>query len=245
MLQRALGTFSELGLARSVVIGGYKADRLELPDQSSLVMNHDYESNNILHSLAHARKQMKGAETVLISYSDIIFRKSVVEELMAVQDADISIVVDQQWAQRYKGRELHPLSEAEAARFGSRRELLQVGKDVLTESHDANIWGEFIGMLKMSAKGQKQFWGVFDDLNSSLSSESPFQGTAQWRRAYITDIMQEMVERGIEINCSLIQGGWLEIDTTEDYETAAKFDFVGSGAVVNQLFNENSSEEGS
>jgi len=243
-MKRALSTFSDLGLEQSVVIGGYKSDQLELPEQTSLIMNYDYESNNILHSLAHAREQMKGSETALISYSDIIFQKSVVAELLADQDADISIVVDLEWKKRYKGRILHPLAQCEAARFDSRNHLLQTCKDVLTEEHDSTIWGEFIGMLKMTAKGQQQFWGVFDDLNSKLSSLSPFQGTAEWRKAYITDIMQEMVDRGIEINCSLIRGGWLEIDTTEDYETASEFDFGDSGAVAAHMSNGHSSEGG-
>jgi hypothetical protein len=38
-----------------------------------------------------------------------------------------------------------------------------------------------------------------------------------------------MVDREMHIHCSLIQGGWLEIDTTEDYQMAASFDFSEPG----------------
>ncbi len=243
MLQRALSTFDELNIPRSVVIGGYKADRLELPDRCLMVMNHDFENNNILHSLANAREQMYGVGTALISYSDIIFRKSVVETLLATsRDAapDISIVVDQNWRQRYDGRLMHPLSQAEAAKFDENGELVQIGKDLLTEDHDSGTWGEFIGMMKMTPRGQDQFWGVFDDVHASFEMDSPFQGASAWRRAYITDLLQEMVGRGIKIHCSLIHGGWLEIDTTEDYETAAEFDFAepSSALAVADLFED-------
>ena len=228
MLDRALETFRKSNLPRSVVIGGYEAGRLSLPDQATLVMNHDYTNNNILHSLACAREQMEGEGTVLISYSDIIFRNSVVETLLADGKADISIVVDQNWPAHYQGRMLHPLAQAEAAKFGAGRELLQTGKDLLTENHDTRSWGEFIGMMKMTPKGRDLFWGVFDDVNSQLAMDAPFQGAPEWRRAYITDLLQELVDREIDVHCSLIQGGWLEIDTTEDYDFAASFDFSES-----------------
>jgi len=229
ILHRALETFRELDLARSVVIGGFNAYHLSLPEQSTLVLNDEFINNNILHSLAYAREPMTGEETVLISYSDIIFRKSVVEDFLADKSADISIVVDQEWALRYRGRIMHPLAQAEAARFDSQQSLLQTGKDLLTEDHDHLRWGEFIGMMKMTPKGREQFWGVFDDVNTKLAMDEPFQSATAWRRAYITDLLQEMVDRGIHIHCSLIQGGWLEIDTTEDYHTAASFDFSEPG----------------
>ena len=229
VLHRALETFRELNLPRSVVIGGFSADHLSLPEQSTLVMNPDYMNNNILHSLAYAKDHMKSEETVLISYSDIIFRKSMVEKFLADECSDISIVVDQEWATRYRGRTLHPLVQAEAARFSDQGQLLQTGKDLLTENHDSLCWGEFIGMMKMTPKGRDQFWGVFDDVNSKLAMDDSFQGATAWRLAYITDLLQEMVDRGIQIHCSLIQGGWLEIDTTEDYELSARFDFSETG----------------
>jgi choline kinase len=188
-------------------------------------MNHDYQNNNILHSLACARESMAGEGMVLISYSDIIFRQSIVGKFLADNNADISIVVDQRWPTRYKGRELHPLGQAEAARFDEKEDLIQTGKDLLTEERDPNTWGEFIGMMKMTPNGREDFWGVFDEVNSKLALDDSYQGSSQWRRAYITDHLQELVDRGIKVHCTLIQGGWLEIDTTEDYEMAASFNF--------------------
>lgn len=225
MLHRALDTFRNLGIPRSVVIGGYRSDKLVLPDCCELVLNQEYQANNILHSLAYARKEMDGVETVLVSYSDIVFRNSVVERLLSPDSADIAIVVDQAWAERYDGRKLHPLSEAESARFDDRRLLHTIGKGMLTAEHDAGSWGEFIGMMKLNRRGQEVFWGVFDEVHADLAPEAPFQRASSWRQAYITDLLQELIDRGVEVHCSLIQGGWLEIDTVEDYETASVFEF--------------------
>ena len=229
ILDRALSTFRDLGISRSVVIGGYKSDRLLLPELCTLVLNHQFRTNNILHSLAHAREEMDGVETVLVSYSDIVFQKRVVERLLAVDSVDIAILVDQAWAQRYEGRKLHPLPEAEAAEFDNRQRLRKIGKGLLTGDHDDRRWGEFIGMMKLTSRGQELFWNVFDEIDAKLASNAPFQRTSSWSQAYVTDLLQELVDRGAEVHCALIQGGWLEIDTVEDYETAAAFDFCGGG----------------
>ena len=225
ILSRALETFRNVGIPKSVVVGGYRADGLAIPADSRLVLNDRYESNNILHSLAYARSEMDRAERIIVSYSDIIFRQSVVEQLMGADDADIVIVVDQAWKERYDGRTQHPLSQAEAAEFDDRQRLRKTGKDLLTSACESRRWGEFIGMLKLTRRGNKLFWDTFDEIDARLSPEDPFRQTATWRTAYLTDLIQELVDRGVDVRCTLIQGGYVEIDTPQDYEFAGSFRF--------------------
>ena len=201
------------------------ADALALPAGSKLVLNDQYMSNNILHSLAYARSEMSDADHIIVSYADIIFRQSVVEQLLEVGDEDIVVVVDQSWKKRYEGRTMHPLSQAEAAKFDDRRKLQRTGKDLLTSNRDSQCWGEFIGMLRLSRRGSRLFWDVFDEIQSRVGPEDAFQQASAWRKAYVTDLLQELVDRGTDIHCTLIQGGWLEIDTSQDYETAQSFKF--------------------
>lgn len=225
MLHRALTTFRDLNTTKTVVVGGYKSDKLVLPPGTDLVLNDQYLHNNILHSLAYARSAMDGQDAALISYSDIVFRQHIVEQLLSEDEQDISILVDQRWEERYVGRSLHPLSEAEAAQFDSDGRLLRIGKGLLTPQSDTRQWGEFIGMMKMTRAGNRLFWDLFDELDANLDREAPFQQTANWRTAYITDLLQELVDRGGVVHCTLIQGGWLEIDTLQDFETAQSFNF--------------------
>ncbi len=226
MLHRALTIFDDVNIDRSVVVGGYKSDKLVLPAGAELVLNDEYMHNNILHSLSYSRPAVNEHETVIVSYSDIIFNRSVAAQLMAEDSNDISIVVDQSWGQRYVGRTLHPLSEAEAAEFDSNGMLLRTGKNLLTPEHDSARFGEFIGMLKLTPVGYRRLWDLFDEIDAKLHSEAPFQQSKEWRRAYLTDLLQEMVDRDLAVHCTLIQGGWLEIDTLQDYETAQSFDFA-------------------
>jgi choline kinase len=227
MLHRALDTFRDVQIPQSVVVGGYKVDKLELPDDCTLLINDDYENNNILHSLAYARKEMQDASPVIISYSDIVFRESVVTRLLADNRGDITVVVDRGWDHRYVGRDLHPLAEAEGATYDDQQLLRTIRKGLITPESDSRVCGEFIGMMKLTPKGQEIFWGLFDETDAMLSRDDPFQRASAWRLAYVTDLLQELIDHGVDVHCSLIHGGWLEIDTVQDYEYAARFDFSG------------------
>jgi NDP-sugar pyrophosphorylase family protein len=38
-------------------------------------------------------------------------------------------------------------------------------------------------------------------------------------QAYMTDLLTEMILMGADIHAVVVEGGWLEIDTVEDYES--------------------------
>jgi len=46
----------------------------------------------------------------------------------------------------------------------------------------------------------------------------PFQRASVFEKAYLTDIFQDMVDYGVKINCVIIEKGWAEIDTLQDFK---------------------------
>ena len=48
----------------------------------------------------------------------------------------------------------------------------------------------------------------------------PFQRATTYRNAYQTDLWQELIDGGIRIDPVLIDGGWREIDTSQDLDRA-------------------------
>ena len=133
-------------------------------------------------------------------------------------EADIFIVVDIDWKGYYVGRKDHPIEEAENVIFNANNEVVNIGK-VLTEKDD--VFGEFIGMLKLSPRGAETFKRHFHRAKE-LYWDRPFQRAEIFQKAYITDMIQEMVDLGVSIHCVIIERGWKEIDTVEDYEKAIK-----------------------
>ena len=74
-------------------------------------------------------------------------------------------------------------------------------------------------MIKFSPRGAEIFKHHFDEAKK-LYWGKPFQRAATFEKAYLTDILQNMVDLGVSIHCVTIEGGWKEIDTVQDYERA-------------------------
>jgi len=212
LLQRQIATYAEVGISNISLIRGYKKECIDL-DGIKYFDNDDYENNNILNSLFYAEEEISG--NVVISYSDILFESSIVQRLLE-SNHDISIVVDIDWRGYYVDRKDHPIDEAENVIFDANNDVVKIGK-IMTNKDD--VHGEFIGMLKLSPRGAKILKQHFHR-SKELYLNKPFQRSPAFQKAYITDLIQEMVDLGVPVHCVIIERGWKEIDTIEDYEKA-------------------------
>ena len=218
ILQHQLDSYEANGIEDISVVRGYKKEKI---NHVGLLYyeNIDFENNNILNSLFYAEPSIKG--NVIISYSDIVFSPKIVERLMEC-NADISIVVDVDWRERYLTRYDHPIEEAESVVFDANQLVVDIGK--ITPNID-DVHGEFIGMMKLTPRGAEIFKLHFHRAKQ-LFWGRPYQRAATFQKAYITDILKDMTELGVHIQTVIIEQGWQEIDTMEDLENAkTKFKF--------------------
>jgi len=212
LLERQLEVYEGCGIKDISVVRGFKKEKINY-EGLNYYDNTDYHNNNILNSLFYAEEVING--NVIISYSDILFDTNVVSRLLE-SNADISIVVDIDWRGYYIDRKDHPIEEAEKVIFDANNEVLKIGK-VITSKQD--VYGEFIGMLKLSPRGAEIFKLHFNRAKK-IFWDKPFQRSQIFQKAYITDLIQDMVDMGVSIHCVIIERGWKEIDTVEDYEKA-------------------------
>ena len=212
LLQRQLESYKQNGIKDISLVRGYKKEKINYKD-IKYFENKDYKNNNILNSIFYAEKVING--NIIISYSDILFDKSVVERTLK-SDHDISVVVDIDWRGYYVGRKDHPISEAENVIFNSNNEVEKIGK---INTGTEEVHGEFIGMIKLSNRGTEIFKEHFHRLKK-IYWNKPFQRAKIFQKAYLTDFIQELVDIGIKVHCVIIESGWKEIDTVEDYKKA-------------------------
>ncbi len=139
-------------------------------------------------------------------------------ERLLASKKDISIVVDIDWRENYKGRRYHPALEAEKVIFDADNNVLEIGK-IFTKKSVTQA--EFIGMMKLTSRGSQLFRRHFDRARR-LFRGKPFQKAPVFEKAYLTDMIQDMVDLGVPIHCVIIKSGWKEIDTVEDYKKALK-----------------------
>ena len=219
IIQNTIEVFRNNGIKDISIIRGYKKEKINFSDVTYFE-NNEFWNNNILHSLMFARAKleeaMKTKEEVVISYSDIWYNESVVKKLLEDKRA-ISAIVDTDWRDYYDGRTDHPISEAENVIVGDDKRMLKIGKHIFTDKVPRDKQGEFIGLWKFSSDGIKIFLNHFDRLNSSLKKTDPYQNTKEWQKSYITDIFQEMIDKGEKLYCVLIQKNWKEFDTVQDF----------------------------
>lgn len=212
LLQRQIEAYNACGITDISVIRGYKKEKINY-EGLRYYENPDFENNNILNSLFFAERELDSH--TIISYSDILFESQVVQRLLQ-SDHDISIVVDIDWRGYYEGRKDHPIEEAENVIFDANNNVVEIGK-ILTDKHD--VHGEFIGMIRLTPKGAEIFKKHFHRAKT-LYDGKPFQRAKEFKKAYLTDLIQEMADLGVPIRCVIIERGWKEIDTVEDYKNA-------------------------
>ena len=214
LLQRQLEVYRACGVTDISIVRGYKKEKINYKN-IKYYENTDYESNNILNSIFYAEDEIN--DHVIISYSDILFESAIVERLLQSEN-DISIVVDIDWRGYYVGRKDHPLEEAESVIFDADNNVVSIGK-LQADKHD--VHGEFIGMMKLTPRGAEVFKRHFHRAKLVFSGK-PFQRAAIFEKAYLTDMIQEMSDLGVPVHCVIIERGWKEIDTVEDYRNALR-----------------------
>ena len=212
ILERQLRVLRECGISNISIVRGYKKELINYPD-IKYYENTNYQNNNILNSLFYAEKEMEG--DFIISYSDILYDKSVVEKLLRSKK-DIFLIVDTDWQEYYQGRTKHPITEAENVIIRGGK-ILKIGKHLTADESD----GEFIGMAKFSGRGGEIFKREFQRAKNKYW-EKPFQKAETFEKAYLTDMFQELIDRGLEVHPAKIKKNWWEIDTDQDFKKVKK-----------------------
>ena len=214
ILHHTMDCMRQAGCSEIVVIVGHEASRVHA-DGAFLVTNEDYANNNILHSLMYARDHLTGP--VMCSYSDIWVEPEIHSALTATE-GDIVVAADRDWTPYYDRRTDHALPEAENIFVDRENVVAKIGKYLRPDDAGSFLCGEFLGLWRMSAEGTELFGRTFDELDARLGRDEPFQHAALWKTAYITDMVQELIDRGNRIDCAVIERGWAELDTVQDFE---------------------------
>ena len=77
-----------------------------------------------------------------------------------------------------------------------------------------------MGIVKFSPYGSRLFIKQYEELIKT--HVGTFQQAPSVLNAYITDMLQELVDSQIDVEPVIISGKWCEIDTNQDLEIAQK-----------------------
>jgi choline kinase len=137
----------------------------------------------------------------------------VVERLLAAPE-EIVLGCDTAYRRRYVGRTQHPETDAEKLSAEGRR-VTALSRTIPSE----RAQGEFIGVMKLTAEGARTFVRGFDQARDRHQGKTYREGRS-FERAYLIDLLAEMLEAGTPMFRESTAGGYMEIDTLQDLSMA-------------------------
>ena len=205
ILDRMLDALASAGIARVVVVIGFRADRIEAHLASTrtrfgglevvTAINPAFATTNNAASLAAARPAVGGSGFVLCD-GDVVFTSNPFPALIA-DPHDSAIVVDRAAA-------LDDEAMKVAVDSGGRVTRLSKQLDA------AGSAGESIGVQKIGGAALPALWTALDEVVA-----------ARGATAYYEDAFQQLIDRGAPFGVTAVAAGsWREIDDAADLEAA-------------------------
>lgn len=214
ILERQTCLLTNMGIQEIIVITGPNYSQF---DKFSFIFvrDEDFDNHDILGSLMAAKDFFN--DDLIILYSDILFDEKILEQVMNFV-CDVGIAIDLDWEKNYENRNEHPKSEAENVLLENQK-IIKIKKNISNYNGD-QVLGEFLGIVKLSSTGATNFAERYNFLQKTHSGY--FHEAPSLAKAFITDIIQDLIESNILVSPIIVKGKWCEIDTKQDLEIALK-----------------------
>lgn len=219
LLERQVETFKSYNIQDISVVRGYKKEKMNLQG-IKYYDNLQFENKFIVCSLFVAQEKINGY--VVISLGDILFEEEILSKLLS-SDKEITVVVDRAWMDSPTLQGNPDLVVTEGFTLnGKRFYALEGQKEVSQIGHKINprkANGEFMGLILLNPKGSEIFKRVYLDCLKKYKSKQ-FHEAENIGMADITDLLQEIIDRGNKVYSVDIYKGWLDVDSLGDLQRA-------------------------
>ena len=207
LVQYQIDVLQNAGIQDINFVGGYMIEKLKTFN-IPIYENRFFDSTNMLFSLFCAKELFNHEEDLIISYGDIVYSPKILEKLIE-STLPISVVVDENWKEYWESRFENVLDDAESLILKNDDEIVEIGSRV---THISHIQGQYIGLIKLSGIGQDRF------LQNYELSETMLVNGKEISNAYMTDFLQELINRGEKVNAIKTSYPWIEVDNCSDLE---------------------------
>jgi len=201
LLVRQLHIIQKNGPDCIFIVRGYRADDIYFPNMYNVkyFTNTKYCSTNMIESLMCARPCF--FKDTVVSYADILYNYDMLQAISNTEE-DFVVAVDVNWEYYWKIRYGKIDTDTESLKINDYGLITNIGKP---NPSLEEIDGRYVGLLKFSKKGLKIIEEIYD------SDE-------KWKTAYMTDLLQEIINRGHKVYPLEVWNGWIEFDTVDDYK---------------------------
>lgn len=233
LIERQIRTFNSCGINEIIVLKGYLSHKINVNG-----ITRSYQDplwvKNMVNALLAAEEELKDLDDdIIVSYGDIIFDKETLKKVINC-NKDICITADDNWKEYWKGRFNGKLEDVESLQIGKDGDIIELGTpDCPVEDCHAR----YVGLIKFSKKGVGILKEIYHKNKEKYwNRDDKWLNSKSFRQAYMTDMLQAIINSGYKIWPVRINGGWLEFDTEEDYENAIKWAEKGTLKNFIQIF---------
>jgi L-glutamine-phosphate cytidylyltransferase len=205
LIDRQLAVLKKEGLEDIVMIGGYKAEMLRRYG-IKLKINPRYYETNMVWTLFCAEDELEGE--VIVSYGDIVYSREILQSLLQSK-ADIAVTIDKDWKNYWSARNENPLNDAETLKLRKDETIIEIGQKPTSLDE---IEGQYMGLMKFKPEGLRYIKEIF---HSAIESDEILSKPVE--NAYMTDLLQAVIDAGKPVTSVPVYGGWVEVDTVQDF----------------------------
>lgn len=216
LIEWQVETLRSCGIKDISIVKGYMPDKIKISGVKYYT-NKDYADTNMVETLFAAEKEMN--DGLIVCYSDILYQKNVLKKVIDSK-ADIGVTVDGNYWDYWEARLDDSKSDTES---------LVIKKGVITELGETNCGIEkaktrYVGLVKFSKKSVKIFKKIYhENKKKYYNKDMPWLRSRSFKKAYMTSLLQAIINAGHEMKPIIIKRGWLEFDTELDYERYIKW----------------------
>lgn len=216
LIERQIELYREAGMEKIIVVRGFAADKIAYSGVTYYT-NEAYASTNMVESLLAAETEFD--DDIIVGYSDVVFEKRLLAGMMECK-SDFAVAVDDAWKSYWQRRYGKVDFDTESLSIGPEGEITELG---LENPPLEQIDARYIGLLKFSRQGMSYIKELLDNAKKTLGDKPWQQSGKPVRQAYMTDLLNAVIESGKKVQAVRFQHGWLEFDTNEDYEKAVEW----------------------
>jgi choline kinase len=215
LLQWQIDAFRRAGIDRVVVIGGHHDETL--PTHGVVrYRNDEYATTNMVETLMCARQELAGP--VIVSYGDIVFEDRLLRAAMAAP-VEIGVTVDMDWRPYWVARFGNAETDVEVLELGEGGRIARIGQP---DPRPDQLHARYVGLLKFGESCVRTLTATYDRARAAYTG-GPWRTSPSFERAYMTDMLQEVVDTGADVRAIGVERGWLEFDTADDMALANRW----------------------
>jgi choline kinase len=216
IIERQIELYRVCGIENISIVTGFAADKIAYAGVK-YYHNGRYMETNMVESLLAAKAEFD-ADTI-VSYSDVLFERSLLEKMMATE-GDFACAVDDDWQSYWKKRYGRVDFDTESLAIDENDNITELG---LENPPLEQISARYIGLLKFSKQGLKNITEIMEKAHAEYEGRPWQQSGKTVEKAYMTDLLNAIIESGRKVKAVHSSHGWIEFDTNEDYENAMEW----------------------